>query len=61
MPWEVKATAWSSAGPLYKTVLEIDDDEVVDDEQARLILYWIRNMEPGEKVVVRRFAPDMTG
>ena len=54
MPWKVKATAWNSEGAKYKTVLEIEDDEVVDEEQARMIMYWIRNMEPGQKVVIRR-------
>jgi hypothetical protein len=59
--WKVKATAWNHLGKRYKTVLEIEDDEVIDDEQARMIMYWIRNMEPGEKVVVRRFPPGDVG
>lgn len=58
MPWKVKATAWNSRSKKYKTVLEVDDEEVIDDENARTIMYWIRNMEPGEKVVIRRFHPE---
>lgn len=61
MSWKVKATAWDCKGPRYKTVLEVDDNEVIDEEQARMIMYWIRNMEPGQKVVIRRFTPGNTG
>jgi len=60
MSWKVKATAWNAKGKRYKTVLEVDG-EVVDEEQARMIMYWVRNMEPGEKVVVRRFPPEQSG
>lgn len=59
MPWKVKATAHGFGGQKeFKTVAEIDDDEVIDEDDARLIMYWIRNMEPGEKVVIRRFPPE---
>lgn len=58
MPWKVKATAWNSEGPEYRTVLEIEDDEEVDLQQ---ILYWIRNMDEGEKVVIKRFPSGESG
>lgn len=51
MSWKVKATAWNSQGPKYKTVIQADE---YDDELLSQIAYWIRNMEPGEKVVIRR-------
>ena len=54
MPWQVKATAWNSQGSEFKVVLEVFDDEVIDEEYARMIMYWIRNMEPGEEVVISR-------
>ena len=57
MPWEVKASASDRTGREFKTVLEIDDEEVIDEDNARMIMYWVRNMEPGEKVVIRRFDP----
>ena len=55
MSWEVKATAWNGLGKKYKTVLKVADAEAICDEEARMILYWIRNMAPGEKVVIKRF------
>lgn len=61
MPWEVKATAWNSRGKEFKTVVEVGDEEVIDDDSARSIMYWIRNMEPGEEVVVRRFTSGSAG
>lgn len=61
MPWKVKATAWNSEGPKRKTVLEIDDDEIWDRESVQMLMYWVRNMEPGEKVVVKRFHPGYSG
>jgi hypothetical protein len=57
MPWKVKAFASDERGRRYKTVAEFDDDEVLDAYDAQLIMYWVRNMDPGEKVVVRRFPP----
>lgn len=61
MPWKVKAMAWNCSGQKYKTVLTVQDDEVITDEEARMILYWVRNMEPGEKVVIKRFHPGESG
>lgn len=54
MPWTVSANAWKEDGPRFKVVAETDDDEdPADIMQA--IGYWVRNMEPGEKVVIERF------
>ncbi len=58
MPWKVKATSWVAGEPEYKTVLEIEDDEEVD---LRQILYWVRNMDEGEKVVIKRFPSGESG
>jgi hypothetical protein len=61
MPWKVKANTWAAGRPEFKTVILVEDDDVIDDETARQIMYWIRNMEHGEKVVVRRFTSGETG
>jgi len=61
MPWKVKAYASNAEGRRYKTVAEFDDDEIDDPEATRIIAYWFRSMEPGEKVVVRRFAAGQEG
>lgn len=53
MSWKVKATAWGCKGPRYKTVAETDE---YDDDLLRQIAYWVRNMDPGEKVVIKRSA-----
>ncbi len=55
MPWEVKAYASNPHGRWFKTVLKVDED-VIDEDSARMIMYWIRNAEPGEEVVARRTA-----
>lgn len=49
--------AWANVSPQArkrKKVMEVIGDEFTDDH-LKLLSYWIRNMEPGEKVVVRRF------
>lgn len=51
MPWKVKAYASNAEGRKFKTVLTADE---WDDEVLRQIGYWVRNMEPGEKVTIRR-------
>jgi hypothetical protein len=51
MPWKVKAFAWNSKGRKFKTVTAQDE---FDDDFMQSISYWVRNMEPGEKVIIRR-------
>lgn len=51
MSWKVKAFAWNAKGRRFKTVAEGDR---WDDEFMRTVSYWIRNMDPGEKVVITR-------
>ncbi len=58
MSWKVKATAWNASGPKTKIVAEVDE---YDDIFLRQIAYWVRNMEPGEKVVIKRFHPGHSG
>lgn len=53
MPWKVKATAHKSRGrKKYKTVARVDE---YDDDLMQIVSYWVRSMDPGEKVVIRRF------
>jgi hypothetical protein len=56
MPWKVKAFAhrhgWKR---VFKTVARTDE---FDDDFMQAVSYWVRNMEPGEKVVIRRFPPE---
>lgn len=65
MPWKVTCPASDSTGRHTKTVLEIafdeDDDDVIDRDYDSMIMYWVRNMEPGEKVVIERFHPTDSG
>ena len=51
MSWKVKATAWGFEGPRYKTVAELDE---FDDDLIIQVAYWVRNMGPCEKVVIKR-------
>lgn len=58
MSWKVKAYASNAEGRKFKTVLTAEE---WDDGILRQIGYWVRNMEPGEKVLVLGFARDDTG
>lgn len=52
MPWKVKANAWRVDGPPeFKVVGELDE---YDDDLIAQVAYWVRSMEPGEKVVIER-------
>lgn len=53
MPWKVKGFAWNSKGRKFKTVAEVDE---YDDDLIIQVAYWVRNMDPGEKVVIKRSA-----
>lgn len=51
MAWKVKAFAYGAKGRRFKKVVELDEYE---DDLIVQISYWVRNMEPGDKVVVKR-------
>lgn len=54
MPWKVKAVAHKSGShKVFKTVVEVEGDTITEEE-IRMIMYWVRNAEPGEKVVISR-------
>jgi len=61
MSWKVKAFASNAKGRRFKTVAEFDDDEALSAEDVKILMYWIRSMDYGEKVVVRRFAAGQEG
>jgi pyruvate-formate lyase-activating enzyme len=61
MPWKVISPASDATGRHVKAVLESVSSEELHDEELRMIAYWIRNMEPGEKVVIERFHPEQSG
>lgn len=58
MPWKVSANAWNAEGPRFKVVAEADDDP---EDILQAVSYWVRNLEPGEKVVIERFHPTDSG
>lgn len=60
MPWKVSANAWNSNGSSYSlgVVAEADDDP---EDILQAVSYWVRNLEPGEKVVIERFHPTDSG
>lgn len=60
MSWKVEANAWSADGPHRKVVLEVSGEEFTEDD-LRMLAYWVRNAEPGEKVTVERFTPGRPG
>lgn len=52
MPWKVKSHAHKPEGRVrYETVAEADE---FDDDFMRCVNYWVRNLEPGHKVVITR-------
>lgn len=49
----MKAFASDSRGRRFRTVAEVDE---YDDDLIIQVAYWVRNMDPGEKVVIKRSA-----
>lgn len=53
MPWQVSAFASDEHGRRFKEVINTDDGDEVEDVME-LLPYWVRNMDPGELVVIVR-------
>jgi hypothetical protein len=52
MPWKVKAFMHFGGGMVrFKKVAE---QEEFDDDFMQTVGYWVRNLEPGQKVVISR-------
>lgn len=58
MPWKVSAYASNADGRCFKVVAEGDGDP---EEAMEFVPYWVRNMEPGEMVVVNCLTPGIPG
>lgn len=50
MSWTVRTPASNADGREVRTVIESDDS----DEVIELLPYWVRNLDDGDEIVIRK-------